>query len=397
MKILYLHQHFSTPLGSTGTRSYEFSKALIKAGHEVTMICGSYWIADSGLKGSYHNGVRKGLVDGINVIQLQLSYSNSDNYLSRTASFLKYSFQGVRYALSLEYDLIFATSTPLTAGIPGIFAKLIRNKKFIFEVRDLWPELPKAMGVIKNPVILKLMDLLETLTYLYSDKCVALAPGIAEGIKNKFPSKEVTIIPNGSDDYCLKTVKTNVSGKLVAAFTGAHGMANGLNSLLDVAQELLAMEESGIEIQFIGDGKLKQGLIARVERDSLTNCRFLDPMPKTDLFDYLNKTVHVGLMVLDNIPAFYNGTSPNKFFDYLSLGLPVINNYPGWLAELIRDSKCGLVVNPGDAKQFAKALVSLKENPSLCAELGSNAMSLSQSKFKRSSLAYKFVQYMIAS
>ena len=127
MKILYYHQHFSTPKGSTGTRSYEFARKLIKNGHSVTIVCGSYWIADTGLSGEFVNGKRSGVVDGINILELKLGYSNANSFIRRAVIFLRYSFEGIKIALKSDYDLLFATSTPLTAAIPGIFSKLIRR------------------------------------------------------------------------------------------------------------------------------------------------------------------------------------------------------------------------------------------------------------------------------
>ncbi len=154
MKILYFHQHFSTPQGSTGTRSYEMARKLIARGHQVTMICGSYQLASSGLS-EKPSGIRRGLVDGIDVIEFPLPYSNSDSFLKRTSTFLKFSLKSSFFPFKENFDLLFATSTPLTAGIPGILMKLFRSEKFVFEVRDLWPELPREMGVISNPALLK--------------------------------------------------------------------------------------------------------------------------------------------------------------------------------------------------------------------------------------------------
>ena len=395
MNILYFHQHFSTPQGSTGTRSYEFARALIKRGHQVTLVCGSYWIANSGLSGDYINGVRSGDVDGIKIIQLELPYSNSDNLIKRTLLFFKYAMIGVRISLTYSYDLIFATSTPLTAGIPGIFAKLLRRKPFIFEVRDLWPELPRAMGVIKNPIVLKLMDILETLSYKYADRCVALAPGMAQGITRKYPQKKVAIIPNGSDNFLPASNIRKLNKKFIAVFAGAHGQANGLHAVLDVALLLKNREELDIEFQFIGDGKLKPMLVERAKNEKLDNCLFLAPMPKLKLFQYLHDTADIGLMILDNIPAFYNGTSPNKFFDYLSLGLPVLNNYPGWIASLIQDNNCGRVVPPGDSLSFAETLIELRNRDRDRNEMGLNALRLSKERFGRKLLADKFVEFLV--
>ena len=140
------------------------------------------------------------------------------------------------------------------------------------------------------------------------------------------------------------------------AITGAHGFANGLDAVLDAAKILIQNGEIDIEIQFIGDGVLKPKLIKRVEVENIKNCKFIDPMPKDDLFTYLQKEANVGLMILEDIPAFYYGTSPNKFFDYIALGLPIINNYPGWLAEMITDNNCGLDVTPRNPEAFSEAL-----------------------------------------
>ena len=397
MKFLYFHQHFSTPSGSTGTRSYEFARSLVRNGHQVTMVCGSYWIARSGLSGEFVKGIRKGMVDGINVIELELPYSNADGLISRSILFFRYSIMGIRIVLNYHYDLIFASSTPLTAGIPGIVAKLIRRKPFIFEVRDLWPELPRAMGVVRNPIILKLMDVLETVSYKYADKCIALAPGISAGIKSKYPHKKVAIIPNGSDHFDSNGfVKKTGRKPLIAAFTGAHGQANGLGSVLDAAKYLKEQNVNDIQFQFIGDGKLKPDLIKRAETEKLNNCTFLSPFPKRELFEYLYENVDVGMMILDNIPAFYNGTSPNKFFDYISLGLPVINNYPGWLAELITSHECGVVVEPGNPCAFAEALIRIKDNAETKLSMGENARTLAKQKYDRNILAETFVKVLVA-
>ena len=146
MHILYYHQHFSTPDGSTGTRPYETARRLIEHGHEVTMICGSWDVSKTGLFGDFKWGKRQGDVDGIHVIEFSLPYSNKDNFIKRSLTFLRFALRSIVVALVRRYDLIFATSTPLTASLPGIVAKLVRNKPFVFEVRDLWPELPREMG-----------------------------------------------------------------------------------------------------------------------------------------------------------------------------------------------------------------------------------------------------------
>jgi len=161
MHVLYFHQHFTTPDGSTGTRSYEVSKRLLATGHRVTMVCGAAVLSKTGLSGPFLNGRREGSVDGIYVIELELPYSNYQSFLRRSWTFLHFAFRSIVLALRLDYDVLFATSTPLTAALPGIAARWLRRKPFVFEVRDLWPELPRAMGVIRNRMVLLMMDWLE--------------------------------------------------------------------------------------------------------------------------------------------------------------------------------------------------------------------------------------------
>lgn len=399
MKVLYFHQHFTTPSIGGGTRSYEFARKLIERGHKVTLVCGE--TAKLDLPATNIKGVYRGDIDGIDVIQINLPYSNSDGIAKRALIFVKFAWKGIQVAMKEEYDLLFATSTPLTAGIPGIWMKWFsrRKRKFVFEVRDLWPELPKALGM-KNPFLLGGMGLLERLSYKKADACIGLSPGICEGIRKVVPDKQVEMIPNGCDLEIFKPgnrEELQLEGVLptdtVAVFTGAHGIANGLEAVLDMASELKKRTRDDIKIAFIGDGRVKPELMKRAGEEGLTNCLFFNPVPKT----VLNKIVSsadVGLMVLKNVPAFYYGTSPNKFFDYIASGLPVINNYPGWLADMIGENRCGVVVPPDNASAFADALIYLADHPEERRTMGTNSRNLAEKQFSREKLSDKFVEFL---
>ncbi len=402
MHILYFHQHFSTPSGATGTRSYEMAKKLLSLGHSVTMVCGSYNVGATGLVNKFINGRREGDVEGIHVIEFDLSYSNTDGFATRSWQFVKFAYQSVKIALKSDYDLLFATSTPLTASIPGIFGKIFRRKKFVFEVRDLWPELPKAMGVISNPVILWGMSVLEKLSYAQADACIGLSPGIVEGIKRRSRKNlPVALIPNGCDISLFEN-KTETfempfelkKGQVVACFTGAHGLANGLDNILDAAQELKSRGDDKVIILFVGEGGVKPSLIERVKQQQLDNCIFLNAMPKHQLVDLLN-AADIGLMPLANVPAFYYGTSPNKFFDYISCGLPVLNNYPGWLADMIHEYGCGTAVAPDNPVALANALQDMASNKDALAAMGLKGKQLAKDRFNREDLSAQFVQFLI--
>ena len=351
-------------------------------------------------------------MDGIEVIEFDLPYSNHAGLLERGLVFLRYSWQSMQLALRSEADLVFATTTPLTAGIPGIAARWLLGSPFVFEVRDLWPELPRAMGVVRNPLVLSALSALEWVAYHSADACIGLAPGICEGIAERgIATCSISSIPNACDlelfhpqqqgeskqpDQIVGLPQRIPPGSFVAAFTGAHGLANGLDAVLDVAAELQRHDRDDIHLLFIGDGRCKPALERRVADEALRNCHFLPPIPKPQLAQILSQSVHVGLMVLDDVPAFYRGTSPNKFFDYLACGLPVVNNYPGWLAELIHKHQLGIPVSPRDPGAFAKALIRLADQPALVASMGANARTLAESKFSRRLLADQWRQVLEA-
>ncbi len=403
MHILYFHQHFSTPAGATGTRSYEMARALIDRGHEVTVVCGEYEGGKAGISGEWKRNIRRGQVDGINIIQIHLPYSNSFRLRERSIIFLRYALRSIIIALCTKYDLLFATSTPLTASIPGIAMRFLKPwRPFIFEVRDLWPELPREMGVINSRLALRALSCLEWLSYNTANACVGLSPGIVKGIRRRCSkNKKVAMIPNGCDLELFhsspepKPQKNN--GQQVklfrAVFTGAHGVANGLDSVLDAANELKKRNRLDIELNFIGEGRKKPDLVARAKKEELTNCRFHEPISKTELVHEILK-YHTGLMILANVPAFYYGTSPNKFFDYIACGLPVLCNYPGWLSEMINEHQCGMTVEPDSPEAFADALEYMADHPEKLKEMSHNSRKLAQEQFDRRALAQEFCDFL---
>lgn len=398
MKVLYFHQHFVTPRGTGGIRSYAMARRLVESGHSVTMVCGSFAGGHTGLEAPFSGGMRRGTVDGIDVIELDLAYSNSDGFVRRAMTFLKFAMRSVGIAFTETYDVVFATTTPLTAGIPGILARWLRRKRFVFEVRDLWPELPRAMGVIRNPMVLWAMGVLEWASYRSAHRLIGLSPGIVDGIAHRGVRRDrIAMVPNGCD---LGIFGASVDpwrpeqvspGDLMAVFAGTHGMANGLDAVLDAAAELKRRGRHDIKIVLIGQGKLKPSLEARARRENLDNVVFHAPVNKARLAGLMAET-DLGLQVLANVPAFYYGTSPNKFFDYIAAGLPVLNNYPGWLAEMISGHDCGFAVPPADAAAFADALERAANDRDALQSMGRRARALAESDFDRSLLAAQWLQ-----
>ena len=296
--------------------------------------------------------------------------------------------------------------------LPGVLARIFRRKPFVFEVRDLWPALPRALG-LRNPFLLATMSLLEWCGYRAADGLVGLSPGIVDGIRVRAPRKTpVVMIPNGCDLELFKPLEHQggapvgsplplaqiaglMPGDFVAGFTGAHGIANGLEAVLAAASVLKRRGAAQIKFLFVGDGNCKEAMLAQARRDGLDNCIFMAPVPKTTLAR-LTASLDCGLMILRNIPAFYHGTSPNKFFDYIAAGIPVLNNYPGWLANLIDGAGCGVVVPPDSPEAFADALESLAATARMDNNVAMRraARHLAETQFSREMLASAFCEFL---
>lgn len=365
------------------------------------MVCGT-----SAAKGNFDiplwkGNIRRGSIDGIDVIQLPIKNSNYYSLPRRTLSFWVFALKSVIIALREDYDLLFATSTPLTAAIPGVVMKYFRKKPFVFEVRDLWPELPREMGVIKNPIVLGAMSFLEWISYRKADACVGLSPGIVEGIQRRGPKGlPVAMIPNACDlDLFVPGEREDLQieeiapDDFVAVFTGTHGIANGLDAALDAALELKRRNRRDIKIVLIGDGREKPRLQKRAADEKLDNVIFIGRIPHLELAKILGR-FDVGLMLLANVPAFYYGTSPNKFFDYISAGIPVINNYPGWLADLITEHQCGIRIPPGDPAAFADALCEMTMSSEKNRLMGKNGRKLAERDFSREDIVAHLVSFI---
>jgi glycosyltransferase involved in cell wall biosynthesis len=153
------------------------------------------------------------------------------------------------------------------------------------------------------------------------------------------------------------------------------------------------MERDNILFIFIGDGKMKKHLVERAKKENINNCRFYDSVPKSELTEVV-ASADVGLMILAKVPAFYYGTSPNKFFDYIAAGLPVLNNYPGWLADMINENQLGVVVSPGNPESFAKGLIRLMDDDKYRETCGLNARRFAEENFSRMRLSESFVSFL---
>ncbi|MBN2590093.1 MAG: glycosyltransferase family 4 protein [Sedimentisphaerales bacterium] len=388
MHILYIHQHFATPQGSTGTRSYEFARRWVKSGHKVTMITGHYDIGGLDLtKG------RKQTIDGINVIIVGTRYSNKQSILRRIFSFLCFCFFSIIAGLRVRnVDVIYATSTPLTIGIPAMKLKWFKRIPFIFEVRDQWPEIPIELGVIKNRVMIRMLLWLEKLIYKQSSAIVALSPGMAEGIRKVVGDKKhIEVVPNSCDTDFFKPEidgsqireKYGWNEKFVLLHFGAMGRVNNLEFVLEAAQKL--RDNKAIHFVLAGNGSQKETLRDKINNLNLNNVEILDAIPKHELADFV-AACDVSLVTIANYKILERN-SANKFFDSLSAGKPVLLNYSGWQRDILEDNKCGSGCDLCNLEQFIEKIQYLELHKDEIKQMGQNARKVALEQFSRDKLA----------
>jgi glycosyltransferase involved in cell wall biosynthesis len=393
MHILYLHQHFSTPDGSTATRSFAFARTLAMRGHRVTLATGRYQGAETGLAGAFRKGQREGRVAGFQVVEFDIPCGNAMGFAARGVAFLRYAAAAARLAFRVKPDLIIASSTPLTVVLPALLAKGLRGIPFIFEIRDPWPELPHAMGVLPAPLA-PVFDTLANFACRHAAAVVALSDGMAEtALARGADPARVQVIGNGCD---LDLFGPHVAPwrppeaapwEVLALYAGAHGRANGLGVVIEAASILAARGETRLRILLVGEGAEKTALIQQAA--GLPNLTFLPPMPKHDVARLFAGS-QIALHILANCPAFAEWTAPNKLMDGLAAGHPVISTAPGQAARLLADGGCGIAVPPGDAAGLAAALMNLVENPARRAAMGAAARSLAMRQHDRRLLAARF-------
>ncbi len=399
MHILYIHQHFATPAGSTGTRSYEFARRWVKAGHKVTLITGYYDIGGLQVDRALY---QKQTIEGINVVVVGTKYSNKQSHLRRITSFLSFCFLSIYAGLRTKgVDVIYASSTPLTVGISAMVIKWVKRIPFVFEVRDQWPEIPIELGIITNRFLIKILLWLEKTIYKNCSSIVALSPGQADGVRAVLSpgsrnrglteEKPIMVIPNNCDidlfrpdiDGSVIRQRRGWGDKLVFLHTGAMGKVNGLKFVIDAAERL--KEHSDIMFVLIGDGNQKLFLESRAKELGLTNVRILSSVPKQELPEFY-AAADMGLVIIGNFPIIEHN-SANKFFDSLSAGKPVLLNYSGWQRKILEDNEAGLGCNLCNLDEFVEKVLYLNSHRKQVEQMGQNARRVAVEKFNRDRLA----------
>lgn len=373
MRLLYIHQYFRFPEQSGGTRSYDLATSFVKRGIQVTVISGI--VTERINKKEKWNVFER---EGIKFYILNSPYYNKMSFKRRIASFLYFMWNASIKALQIDCDCILATSTPLTVAIPALIRKWIKKTPYVFEARDVWPEVPIRMGFIKNSIVIKFLYWFEKLVYKNASSIVSLSIGMDKNIKSRYSNNKSTIIPNISEisrfSNVIGTVPINVpiQNKKIVLYAGSISIVNGIKYVVDLAYETLKFDPNIVYFIF-GNGRDKDDVRKYAkEKDVLDKNFFMfDPVKKDDL-PYIYSIATVGSsFVIDN-PILWDN-SANKFFDTLAASKPIVINYKGWQAEDIKKNNVGYILSPQVNEDEANKFIRYINNDELLKEQSINA------------------------
>lgn len=369
MHILLIHQAFVSLDDAGGTRHFEICSKLAERGHRVTVITSPI---------NYLSGKAAAVIESdlpFRILRTNTKASLHRSFFSRLVNF--FSFMVSAFFIGLvkvrKVDVVWGTTPPLFQTVAAWLVARFKGAKFVLEVRDLWPVFAIDTGVLKSPTLISLSYWLERFIYRRADAIVVNSPGFIEYISAK-TSTPITLIANGVDVSMFDGTSANaalkqqlgLADKFVVMYSGAHGLANDLGVVLNAAAQL--RDNPQVQFVLVGDGKEKPALMSQAQSLGLTNITFLPPVSKRLVAETLS-IADACLAILQPIPMFRT-TYPNKVFDYMAAGKPVILAIDGAIREVVEAAGCGIAIQPGNADELVKAILRLQAHPELALTMG---------------------------
>ncbi|MDZ7775711.1 MAG: glycosyltransferase family 4 protein [Bacteroidales bacterium] len=406
MRILLIHQYFLEQDDSGGSRFNEMTRTWSEQGHDITVLAGMIH-ANSSEKRKEYKGkyfVRKNH-DGIEVWRCHVSESYNKNFLGRFWGYLSFVFSALwagLFKVKGKYDLVLATSPPLFIGIPAYLLSRLKRIPLVFEVRDLWPESAIDSGIVTNKYLIKASYWFEAFIYKKAVLINVLTPAFRKILieKKRVLQDKVILIPNASDfslsDKILfgfdrnKFRKDNhLDNHFVITYVGAHGLANHLIQILDTAELL---KDTNVLFQLIGDGMQKKYLMEEATNRKLENVKFVDPVPKSEVFKYIMAS-DMGTSVLKKTDT-YKTIYSNKTFDYMACKTPILMVIDGVSRELVEEANCGAYAEPENPADIAAIIRQYLTKPELLRTQGENGYKYAKNHFDREKLANKYLKHL---
>jgi glycosyltransferase involved in cell wall biosynthesis len=404
MRILYLSQYFPPEAGATQTRAYEMAYNWVHLGHQVTMLT-EFPNHPSGIIPQEYQGkfYERSSLNGIEVIRLWVKASPVKNFSNRMLFYLTYMFNAIIAGLFLargRYQLIYASSPPLFVGGAALVLRLIKRTPLVFEVRDLWPESAIALGELTNARAISIATRLEEECYRKAIQVVVVTRGIFNRLKARSISTDkILFVPNGANIDLFRfnpegreriRKELGLEGKFIAVYAGIHGLAQGLETLLETASQL--QDITDIHILLIGDGPKKADIVSLANQLKLPNLTLLPEKARDQIPDYLS-AADVALIPLRKLEIF-KGALPSKIFDAWACDRPVIISVDGEAREIVELINGGVFIPPEDPNRLAEAIIRLKNTPDERLIMGKNGLIYTRQNHSREVLAQKLIIHL---
>ena len=381
LKILFLTDNFPPEVNAPATRTYEHCKEWVKEGVDVTVITGFPNFPIGKVFDGYKNKLyQKEVIDGINVIRVWTYIAANKGFLKRTLDYFSFAVSSFIAGLFIKSDIIIATSPQFFTTWSAFLLSKIKQKPWIFELRDLWPESIIAVGALKNKKVIDFLEKIEIALYKDADKIISVTNSFKENLISRGINKDkIFVIPNGAnlelfkprpkDKELLK--KLNLENKFIIGYIGTHGMAHGLDFIL---KSISKLKDDNIHFLFIGEGAERENLINLSKKLHLKNVSFLNTIPKDEVPKYLS-IIDVSLVPLKKSDTFKT-VIPSKIFESAAMGKPILLGVDGEARKIIEKYEAGLYFEPENKSDFLKKLYILKKNKSLYKKLSKNCKKL---------------------
>ena len=399
MHFAILTQYYPPEIGAPQQRHSELAQRMVHRGHAVTVLTAMPNYPGGKIYPGYGGMLHQELREGVRVIRTFIYPTKSTNFALRLAS--QSSFLGSSASLGsllLKHpDYLLVESPPLILGLSAFWLSLLKRTRLIFNVADLWPGCFVTMGIWgSGDLRFRLGSWLEAFCYRQAWLVTGQTKGILTDISGRFPDLRTYYLPNGADTEVFGADRRSEAtrmmladnGDCVALYAGLHGLAQGLDQVLDAAEML--RNEAGIRFVLVGDGPEKESLMRHAARQDLINVQFLEKRPYHEIPPLL-ASADVALVVLKTqMPE----AVPTKLYEAMASGRPVVLVAGGEAAEIVRENKAGIIVDPGDVAGLAQAMLTLRERSGLRHELGANGRRLVEQIFDRKEIVTRFIDYM---
>lgn len=403
MHILFLTDNFPPETNAPASRTHEHAREWVKAGHRVTVItCVPNFPKGKVFKGYRNKLWQKEEIDGIEVIRVWSYITGNEGFLLRILDYQSYMVTSFLAALFIRRpDVVIGTSPQFFTAVAAWAVSAVKRRPFVFELRDIWPESIRAVGAMKSSRILDFFEKIELFLYRRARTIISVTHSFKTNlIERGIDGDKIQVVTNGVDlskfsprpkDPELLN-ELSLEGCFVTGYIGTHGMAHGLETLLNAARILQDdPESSDIRMLLLGHGATKANLIAQSERMGLKNVQFIDSVSKEEVSRYWS-LLDVSIIHLRKSPLFQT-VIPSKIFECMGMGIPILLGVGGEAAEIVESAKAGQIFEPEDAKALALRIRGLKATPQLTEELRRNGMSAAE-RYNRKILAHKMQRHL---